>query len=251
LSSGKLVTFETAPKMSKPIIVVYHLYQAAGWEQLFLEQIGCLFASGLFPRASVHVGVDGKDLLPEIPGITFVRHQKRSYEKYSLLMLKDLAQENPTARMLYIHGKGISHPTKNQDDWRMMMQHFLIVNWRLCTELLDNNDVVAANWRTFQKPHASGNFWWANASFINQLDARYLKDKDKMTNEFWIGSIPAKVANLHETELNHYLVPSPPSIYCKSFFDQYQASGYELSYSSRAEAIAQGLIKSVKTVDHG
>lgn len=237
--------------MSKPIIVVYHLYQAEGWQQLFLEQMGCLYTSGLAANSTLHIGVNGKKAIPEILNTHVVYHRRRSEEKNTLLMLHKLALTNPTAKILYFHTKGISHPTKNQDDWRMMMQHFLIVNWRLCVDLLETKDVVAANWRTFQKPHASGNFWWANAEFIGKLSPGYLKDSDRMTSEFWIGSVPGNIANLHETELNHYLVPSPVPTYCKSFFQQYKTNSYKLSYSSRAEAIKQGLIKPVKTVDYG
>ena len=100
----------------------------------------------------------------------------------------------------------------------MMMQHFIIMNWRQACLLLDDHDVVGVNWRSFPVEHSSGNYWWANASHLAKLDPAFLNDHDRMSQEFWIGSIPAKVHNMHETGLDHYNQACPSSSYCSRYF---------------------------------
>ena len=202
---------------NKKLIIVYHLFQAAGWEQLFSEQMGLLFMSGLLDKARLIISVNGTSPLPILPGQVIYRTDGFS-EKPSLLLARQYAEEFPDSCILYFHSKGISHPTKNQDDWRMMMQHFIIMKWREAVVLLDNHDVVGVNWRTFPVPHSSGNYWWANASFLRQLDLDFLNEHDRMSQEFWIGSKEGKVANMHETDLDHYNQACPTSGYCSSYF---------------------------------
>jgi hypothetical protein len=202
---------------NKQLIIVYHLFQASGWEQLFSEQMGLLFMSGLLDKARLIISVNGTSPLPILPGQIVYRTDGFS-EKPSLLLAKQYAEEFPDSRILYFHSKGISHPTKNQDDWRMMMQHFILVKWREAVALLDTHDVVGVNWRTFPVPHSSGNYWWANASFLRQLDPGFLSEHDRMSQEFWIGSVPGKIANMHETDLDHYNQACPSSGYCPAYF---------------------------------
>lgn len=199
------------------LIVVYHLYQAPGWEQLFSEQMGLLCMSGLLEAAHVTISVNGNCPVPNIADEIVYRTDGFS-EKPSLLIVRQRAEQFPESRILYFHSKGISNPTKNQDDWRMMMQHFILVKWREAVALLDSHDVVGVNWRTCPVPHSSGNYWWANASFLRKLDLAFLNDHDRMSQEFWIGSMPGKVANTHETGLVHYNQACPSSSYCSSYF---------------------------------
>jgi hypothetical protein len=202
---------------SKKLIVVYHLFQAHKWEQIFSEQMGLLLLSGLCDYAHVIVSINGSSPIPEGPYETIYRTEGFS-EKPSLLLARQCAQQYPESRIFYLHSKGISHATPNQDDWRMMMQHFMVVKWKEAVQLLDDNDVVGVNWRTYPVPHSSGNYWWANASFLLQLDEAFLTDDDRMSQEFWIGSVPGKVANMHETNLDHYNQACPTHSYSASYF---------------------------------
>jgi hypothetical protein len=203
--------------ISKQLIIVYHLFQASGWEQLFSEQMGLLFVSGLLDNAHLTISVNGTSPVPSI-GHEIIYRTDGFSEKPSLLLARQYAEEFPNSRILYFHSKGISHPTKNQDDWRMMMQHFILVKWKEAVALLDDHDVVGVNWRTFPVPHSSGNYWWANASFLQKLDFGFLNEHDRMSQEFWIGSVPGKIANMHETNLDHYNQACPSSSYCSSYF---------------------------------
>lgn len=238
--------------MNRPIVIVYHLFQHGRWEQLFAEQMGLLALSGLADNAFIYIGVDGDLPLPAISmfkNVKVVRHDQRVSEKSSLLLAKQQAAKLKDACIFYMHSKGISHPTRNQDDWRMMMQHFLITNWQMCIDYLSDNDLVTVNWRTFPRSHPSGNFWWANAAFVDQLDGSYLSDTDRMTHEFWTGTVEGSIVNLYETEKDHYNEECPPANYCQAFFNEYTKTDYQPSHSSRQQAINQGLISPLHKVD--
>lgn len=232
-----------------PLFVVYHLFQAERWEQLFCEQIGAMYASGLLNHAHLTIGVNGDQQLPLSVNCEVIRHVNGFSEKPSLLLAKEKAKANPDAYILYCHSKGISHPTRNQDDWRMMMQHFLIVNWKLAISCLQDYDLATVNWRTHPVAHPSGNFWWARASHLLSLDDNYLDPSNRFSQEFWTGSVPCRVANLYETELNHYGQECLPSSYSNDFFSIVTPDEHVLSHSSRAEAIAKGLLSPVAMVD--
>jgi hypothetical protein len=55
---------------------------------------------------------------------------------------------------------------------------------------LINQDTGITEWE--QNSHYSGNYWWANASYICKLDPNYLyrtdKGWDRYRSEFWIGT---------------------------------------------------------------
>jgi hypothetical protein len=235
--------------MSKQLIVVYHLYQINRWEQLFCEQIGMLAISGLLEKAKVIVSVNGQEPLPLCNGPEIIRHATNNGEKDALLLAYDYALKNENACIMYMHSKGISHPTDNQDDWRMMMQYFMINNWKMAVDYLSDHDIVTVNWRTYPCPHPSGNYWWTNADFLRKLNPAFLSDTDRTTHEFWLGTSPSKVANLYETELDHYNHSCPPSSYSNGYFVEKARESHVLSFGSRKDAILAGIIKPVFKVD--
>ena len=236
--------------MTNRLRIVYHLFQAPGWEKLFAEQLGLLQASGLLDYAHLFLSINGNSAVPPLRHCTIVHRENGFSEEPSLLLAKEIAEAEPSSKILYMHSKGISHPTANQDDWRMMMQHYLIINWRLAIDYLGDHDLATVNWRTHPVPHPSGNFWWANASYLRRLDDNFIVGKDRTMQEFWLGSLAPKVANLYETETDHYNHSCPPPSYCKSYFQCIDKSDHQLSYASRAEAIKDGKLKPVFNVDY-
>lgn len=136
-------------------------------------------------------------------------------------------------KVLYIHHKGASRPTdKNVMDWKDVMAHFNINKWEDCVKKLDEGyDTCGINWREdFPIPHYSGNFWWANASYIkklkkllrpayNNFQPQYPIVGDKYEYqyrhdaEFWIGSGKPKACSLWNSGIDHYRQPYPASLY--------------------------------------
>jgi hypothetical protein len=56
------------------------------------------------------------------------------------------------------------------DDWRAYMTYFLIDQHSRAWDQLSAHDVVGVDLRMKPGRHYSGNFWWANASHIRQLE---------------------------------------------------------------------------------
>jgi hypothetical protein len=73
---------------------------------------------------------------------------------------------------LYICNAGVSHPPNHDlyPEWRHLMTHYNITNWRECVKYLQEGyDTVGIEWQTNPVPHWSGNFWWANSRYIESL----------------------------------------------------------------------------------
>jgi hypothetical protein len=206
--------------MNQPIFVIYHLFQAPGWEKLFCEQMGLLSLSGLLDHAHLIISVNGTAYVPKpkAKSVTIMQREDGFHERPTLHIVSGIATQHPSAKILYFHSKGITFPSSNKDDWRLVMQHFLIAKWKEAVQKLDFVDVVSVNWRTIPVPHGSGNFWWARASYLAILDTAFMDAPDRFLCEFWIGTGQGTVYNMHETGLEHYSAPCPISSYCSSFF---------------------------------
>ena len=223
----------TIAGQTKPIIILYHLFQAERWEQIFAEQIGALYLSGLVEAATeIIISVTGKTpISTETLSDKFsVVYRDNGFGEYpTLVMAREKAFQYPDAQILYFHSKGISHPSRNQDDWRMMLQYFTIIKWKEALAYLNDHDVVTQQWRVKPVIHPSGNYWWANAEYLQKLDPDYMggpsavdsmgnSRNDRSKQEFWLGTIPAKVKNMYESNMNHYTEEYPPNRYTKAYY---------------------------------
>lgn len=194
------------------IATFYHIYQYGPWEHIFNEQWKLIVDSNLLDVSNpLHIGINGH-IFGETanPRIKVKFNSNLDKEEYDTL--KDLASfchNNPDYKVLYIHTKGVSNMTKNVNDWRNMMNYFCIEQWRECVALLNEYDAVGCNLQdepagSFSNMHFSGNFWWANASYINTLDIDYLGSDNRFAREFWIGTGKGNFYSIHKSNVNHY-----------------------------------------------
>lgn len=103
-----------------------------------------------------------------------------------------------------MHTKGITRPFTDEKmfpsnstkpwtyNWRNCMQWHCIMQHDICIIDLDNHDIVGTKWvKGPAPPHFSGNFWWANASYINTLQDPMSFPRwwlwGRFSCEFWIG----------------------------------------------------------------
>jgi hypothetical protein len=128
---------------------------------------------------------------------------------------------------LYFHTKGASHhlsrpkdSLENLKQWRRFIEYFNIERWSFCVNSLNNVDACGTDWEaincnTFEentsfcglhladtrklKPHFSGNFWWANASYVNQCT---LIEDNRFSCELFIGMANPKVEVFLSSILN-------------------------------------------------
>ena len=212
------------------IAIFYHIAQMGMSAFIYQAQLHRLYASGLIQAADyIHFGVNGDQELFNVPDKVVIKTNTYwKEETETLISLRDFALENPDYKILYIHTKGASKNTLNSQSYRLMMEYFVIDKWKKCVKYLNDYDCVGQTWivngdtilsngevihNTKNVGHFSGNFWWANASYINKLDNTYLESGYRLDREFWIGTGKNyKVKSLHqwtdkfyiETDFNDY-----------------------------------------------
>lgn len=196
------------------IAIFYHNYQLTNhtnvpfehWHMLYDDQMRCLATSGLLECCDfVHVGINGTVSPTQMPKAKVIFNPIEYWgqgERCTLDAIKDFCMDerNSDYKVLYIHQKGLKDVTNlNVRDWRLMMEYFLIHKWKECIYRLKDYDCVGVNWLSDcflgRYPHYSGNFWWANASYIKTLNHSYLENNNTIApilnalhKEFWIGS---------------------------------------------------------------
>ena len=206
------------------IAIFYHLYQTNNWEELFQEQMNSLIQSGLYDECEfIHVGINGTQELPVIfDKIKVEYNQNKILEANTLQKLWEFSNSNPDYKVLYFHSKGVTY-THNEHYfitttlWRKYLEYYVISNWKICIEDLEYYDCVGAEWVNESKlfdpdlgdykfeinPHYSGNFWWANSSYIQKLDLDYIYNEEKgwtrWKSEFWIGTKNPNFKSYHNS----------------------------------------------------
>lgn len=205
------------------IAIFYHIYQYGPWEQIFNEHWDLLLKTNLLDVSDfTFLGINGNLVFntghPRVFGN--MNPNPEMEESDTLKSLYLFSQNNSEYKILYFHTKGVSNYNKKTTDWRNMMNYFCIEEWRECVKLLDTNDAVGCNLQDYDdngisKPHFSGNFWWANAKYINTLDYSFLNSENRFAREFWIGTGNGKLYEIHKSNVNHYDSLYPREIYQK------------------------------------
>lgn len=219
MSISRVTTTSSASTRRNKLAVFYHLYQHGDWHSLLNEQSQALVDSGLADACEfVRVGVSG-DVIPESHGkFTFVQNQQPwTEETPTLILLRDFCADNPDYKVFYMHTKGVTQPMQSTHDWRKIMEYFCIEKWQDCVAKLEEHDAVGCLYMDHcyygYFPHFSGNFWWANAEYVNRLNNSYLFDGIRQNREFWIGTGNGSLYSFHTTGLNHYAHEYPRSLY--------------------------------------
>lgn len=212
--------------------VFFHVHQINDWESLYSDQLATLYTSGVYDHCDyLFIGVNGDSPLPFIPPKAIVhRNQNLNLEADTLRLMSEFCRYNLDYRVMYFHLKGVTRGGEMRriaDSWRTYMEHFVFHQYRQCVDLLDQYDTVGVELRegpvlvheqeTFTPPqHYSGNFWWANASYINTLDVNYLYQPhtwQRWLAEFWLGTGNGKMKTLFQTGNPHPYMYYDPSVY--------------------------------------
>lgn len=206
--------------MGKKIQIFYHIFLINNWVNIVKEQIESLTNSGLLEVSTLNIGVffDKKidneeetlmELLLKVPSLNlmFINENNSFGESKTLSKLKEFSMsDNDNTNILYLHTKGVTQyesiREKPVKEWRLMMEHFLITNWKICVETLDNGfDCCGINYQD----HAgnvrgktkliqifNGNFFWTKSNYVKKLDESILFEH-RYSSENWILSSEHKV----------------------------------------------------------
>lgn len=215
----QVTTTSSASIRRNKLAVFYHLYQYGDWQNLLAEQSQLLIDSGLVKACEfIHVGVSGNDVPGSFDKFKFVKNEEPwTEETPTLTALKNFCTQNDNYSVLYMHTKGVTQPMQSTYDWRKIMEYFCIEKWQDAVQKLEEHDAVGCLYMDHCYygffPHFSGNFWWANASYVNRLNHSYLTDGIRQNREFWIGTGDGSLYSFHTTGLNHYAHEYPRSLY--------------------------------------
>jgi hypothetical protein len=203
------------------IAIFYHIAQMGLGAFVYQQQIHRLYASELIKNSDyIHCGVNGNQELFNVPENVKIKYNSENYwntEKETLLDLTEFCKENKDYKILYFHTKGVSKNSIHTNSWRLMMEYFVIDKWKECIEYLNEYDCVGAELNTVGPtlwsdgtltdndpiPFYAGNFWWANASYINTIHSKYLESEDRMEKERWIGDgkFGCKAKKLYKSDI--------------------------------------------------
>lgn len=221
-----------------PIGVFSHNYLSNNWYDIVNNQLSKLVNSGLYKRADkivYGVNTDADELYYRFiellnkydsdRKIEIYRYTKNMYEFSTLIHLQNYCANNPNASVLYYHAKGTSRKyDRNIESWRECLEYFNIEQWRRCHAEVKNerHDVCGALYiekfaflNIVLTNYYSGNFWWANAKYINRLDNLTAKiievNMERAEAERWIGRKPHRWASLYNEDVSawyeHYFDP--------------------------------------------
>jgi hypothetical protein len=224
----------------KKIAIFYHLFQINDWKNLYLQQINSLNISGLYDACDfIHIGVNGDQDLPFIMEKMEVKYNEgKILEAHTLQSLWEFSKSNPDYKLLYFHSKGLTHYNNEYfslttNTWRIYLEYFVIHKWKDCVNDLEKYDCVGSEWITNSKlldtetqeyvynynPHYSGNFWWANSSYIQNLELDYIYNEEKgwgrWKSEFWIGTKNPNYKSYHNSNMLLYDCVYSPEYYAK------------------------------------
>jgi hypothetical protein len=134
------------------------------------------------------------------------------YEFPTLQLIEDTITDGD--KILYINGLGVTNDSIFKQSWRKYLTYFNIVKYNHCTKALDNGyDTCGVDWRTNPLQHYSGNFWWANSSYLKTLPKIQTLNKPNSPRvltlrhnaEMYIGMNPnVKPRILHQSNISQY-----------------------------------------------
>lgn len=222
-----------------PLYVVLHCCDINGGQEIMRSQLNKIKEHGLYDQVeSIHVSwlspnnSSGPDFLGDFSKVKigYASTQINQEEYPALDLVCKLAREHCDSFILYMHSKGVRYTgTKREfaNDWRNLMEYFVVNQWRSCIKYLEDKCAVGVNHATFPSPHFSGNFWWARANHIKRCAQNLMSNKasfmttryyceqwlfrDASNRSFSQSQMP--VVCLWKSETDHYNNPYPASSY--------------------------------------
>jgi hypothetical protein len=205
--------------------IYFHIATIGNYQEIFDEIYLKIFESNLIDvvdEVNLCIVGDKKLNIIEHEKIKLHRHLDETIGEFFTLdkikSFSDLCEDN--YKILYIHTKGVTTPNNSCIvDWRKYMTYFNVEGHFECLNFLNQFDSCGVDLVSEPTIHYSGNFWWANSSYIKQLptidEIKFPKILPILSIrhncEFWIGmgngnhkSIWNSNINVYERHLHKY-----------------------------------------------
>ncbi len=209
--------------------IFYHIFCNQYTKNIIKDQITKIIWSGLYKKIDkIYCFLVGEEkYINEIKSIILNYGNKfiiknenigindNTYERFTLLKIKNYILDEDF--FLYIHSKGITRINLYEnkiEDWKNLMEYFLIHNYKECIKYLDDGyDVLGVNYVNnpyTNKNHFSGNFWWSKGSYFKKLPTEIGKEYENnkiayyTSPEDYICLNNPKIKILFNSNINHY-----------------------------------------------
>lgn len=192
----------------------YHICTMGKWKEIVEDQISTLINFCLYDASEkIYVTIVGNQRdeinLPTKCEIISSTLDASKCERTILNHMYDFAQIVTEKTLFwYIHAKGVTHSYKPtwsfSQDWRKLMEYFLITNYKDCIIKLNEYDTCGVNLHLNPLLHYSGNFFWATSDYVKSLN-RFIGPL-YLDPEMWICSNnnDKKHYCFFESGVNHY-----------------------------------------------
>lgn len=164
-----------------PIFIFFHMCnQGQEWKTIILEQIELIISSKLYDNCvKIYYGCSCLDCDSQLHALL------SSYSKMEKLPIQNMGSfENETisqiiafsksresnAHILYMHSKGITGKSPNQNYWRDFMMAYMVRLWDVSVNILNNGYNTSGVNSNKYSQHYSGNFWWARSDYLRRLE---------------------------------------------------------------------------------
>jgi len=189
--------------------IYFHVCAIGSYERILHLMMGQVVASGILLEVEeMRCFVTGNEtekaceilLAYDADVVIYKGDAVKQYERFTLhALLEDCrAWKEEDVAVLYMHSKGVSHDLNVHGhgirDWIITMLHGLLDYREVCwQEMKRGVDVLGSYFsKEGDRPHFSGNFWWARSSHIR--DRLTTIGPDYYDPEYWILSPPETVA---------------------------------------------------------
>ena len=161
---------------TKMIKAFLHIATMGEYQKIFDELISSVFESKLInniDELNICLTGDGELIFGQTsPNIKIHRVGKIDEFEFPTLQLieNEINKTDSNIKILYFNGLGVTGNNLFKQSWRKYLTYFNIYQFMECIKALDNGyNVAGVDWRIDPVPHFSGNFWWANSSYLKTL----------------------------------------------------------------------------------
>ena len=215
-------------KNKSKIAIFHHVCTMNHWKQIYLDQLFAMQKSGLYDEADyIHIGLSRiqEDFCWDLAKVNHIHiNEHPDLESDTMSAARNFARANPDYKILYLHTKGVSRAGHTVEEtstmWRKYLEHFNVMHWRRCVDLLNDHDVVGTEFHDiawigeppvkYDLPHYHGNFWWATGEYLSKLNTDYLYGRNtehqwgRYNAEFWLFQENPKYYNFYTNGGNLY-----------------------------------------------
>lgn len=256
-----LSPWQVEPTGGLPVYGVYHIYCDKDWQPMVAEQLQRLRDSGLLQYSKrlyvscilLHEEDEAtlrRMLADEKVEIVAMTRDPKKFEYPALEFIREKSMEGE-ALFYYFHTKGITYQQVHTNDrkfnafkrninaWRHLMEYFLMDQWKVAVNVLDQDYDTYGCYRLPPPPRDyylyAGNFWWAKASYLRRLpgfDAKRMAS-DRFFAEEWLYKARPKDFSAFDTMADLYYVYLPESLYAHRRLPLWEAVKFTAVYNFR------------------